>query len=434
MSTRRFILAALVVLPLALAGCKINTINSFPTKAAPVRAVNVMNDAPVLDMTVAGATTFPGVAFEGWTDFVNLDNVDTTFAVKQPNSTSPLVQSTVSLFGEQPYTLIAYGTLAAPSLVLLPDAPEQPGGGRSQVRVANVAIGVGTVDLYVTAPGADITAVGPNSSGITYGGATTYLQFSPGTYQLRITGSGTKTVIYDTGTITLSDNTSSDLIVYARSSGRLPNALLLDTNGASQRRIANNTLASVKFVNAAPQAATINVLLDGTALFSSVAYPQPTGYATVAAGAHTVAFEDTATPGAPIATATPTLAPATDTTVIVTGLAGQTHAVVLSDNNRPSLAGNGRLRFVNATSAGVAAVDVLVNNVKVASNVAADAASPYVEVAPGNPTVTFVDSVTGVPLAAPVVGTAVGINTQQTGTVYLVGSPNALAQVFLVED
>ncbi len=431
MSTRRITLAALLVLPLAIAGCKISSINYFPPKAAHVRAVNVVADAPSIDVSIDDTVTWPGLAFAGSTDFVDHDNVSTTFTARLAGVASPLVQAGYSLAGEQTYTLIAYGETSAPSLLLLPDVTIQPGSGRTQVRLINTAPGIGPVDAYITAPGTDITNVVANLVSVDYSNVTVSLQFASGTYQMRLTGAGTKTVVYDSGPINLADNTSSDLIMYSLTSGRLPNLLQLDVNGASQRVVRNNTLANVKFLNAAPQAGNVNVLVDGIALFSDLAYPQPSGYSTLVSGAHTVSFEATVTPGAPIAATTPTLAPATDTTVFVTGLAGSTQAVVLADDNRPPAPGNARLRFVNATSIGVGPVDVLVNNVKQASAIAPDAASAYVQVAPGTLTVAFVDAATGAVLTT---RSDITLSASQTQTIFLVGSPNALGEVISPED
>lgn len=429
MSKRRLTLVALLALPFALAACKINTINSFPVKSAHVRVVNVVAGTSTLDVTADGAATFPGVAFEGNTTYVDLDNKDTSFAATVPGAASPLIQSNASLAGDQTYSLVAFGTTAAPLFVLLADATSQPGGGRTQLRVAHVGPGIGAIDVYVTQPGLAIDQIGPNLSGISYAAATTYIQFSPGTYQVRITGSGTKVVLYDSGPITLSDNTSTDLIAYVRASGTLMNALMLDVNGANNQVVANSTIANIRFMHAAPQAGNINALVDGTALFTGVVYGNPTGYSNVAPGAHTVTFEASATPGAALATATPTIAAASDTTVVLTGLAGSTHAVVLADNNLPPLSGNTRLRFVNS-SIGAGAFDVLVNNTKLVSALAPDTASPYIEITAATATVVFADPATGV---ARVTLNGLSLVNGETNTIFVIGTPDAL-QGDLVRD
>jgi hypothetical protein len=430
MSTRRVVLAALLVLPLALVGCKIDTINYFPPKAAHVRMVNVVADAPLLDVTVDGNPAFTGVAFEGSTDFVDFDNKEQTFSVRIRGATSPLVEQSFSLAGEQTYTLIAFGTNRIPLLLLLPDATIEPGSGRSQLRIANVAPGIDAFDVYVTAPGVAIDELFPNFGSLGYGSATTYLQFGSGTYQVRMTTTGTKTIIYDSGPHEFSSSTSTDLIAYSRTSGRLPNVLMLDVNGAGQRVVANNTLAAAKFVHAAPQAGNVNVLVDGTATFSNIAYPVATSYVTLATGTRTISFEATATPGVPIATASPSLGPAADYTVVATGLAGSTHTFVLADNNVPTQFGNTKVRLVNA-AIGIGPVDVVINDVKQVSALAADSASPYLEIASGTYTIAFVDTATGTVVAST---SGASLSDSSTNTVFLAGTAGALSILLSQDD
>jgi hypothetical protein len=431
MPTRRLTLAALLLVPIALAGCKIETINYFPPKPAHVRAVNVMAGAPTLDMSAGDEPTWPAVAFEGTTDFVDLDNEQTTLAAKLPSAASPLVSADYSLAGEQTYSLVAYGSTSAPQLMLMPDANLEPGSGRTQLRLAQAATGIGVVDVYLTAPDLPLDGLLPNLVGVSYGAATPYLQFSPGTYRVRVTGSGTATVIYDSGARSFSDNTSTDMILYARTSGRLPSALLIDVNGAGRRLVAENTLAQTKFVHAAPQSGNVNVLIDSTAVFNAVPYVGATLYATVTAAAHAITLEAAATPGAPLASVTPTFAPASDTTIVLTGLVGSTRALVLADDNVPPPSGVSRVRFVNA-SIGAGPLDLLIDNVKRASAVAENAASAYVDIPAGTYTVAFADPATGTVRAT--LSPAVDFLDGYTTSVYAIGTFDALTGVATRDD
>src|SRR3989442_1793755 len=77
------------------------------------------------------------------------------------------------------------------------------------------------IDIYVTAPGVDITTVNPNFGSVGYNGTSLNLAFSPATYQIRITTQGTKTVIYDSGGTVLTPNIALSFIVYSKGSGVL---------------------------------------------------------------------------------------------------------------------------------------------------------------------------------------------------------------------
>ena len=95
-----------------------------------------------------------------------------------------------------------------------------------------------------------------------------------------------------------------------------------------------------------------------------------------------VTFETVAAPGALIASAQPTLAAATDTSIVVTGLPGAQTAVVLSDFNLPGTAGTARVRFVNVAP-NVGPIDVRVNFAAKVTSLQQNAGSAYVEL-PGH--------------------------------------------------
>ena len=429
MLNRRQILAGLFALPLTLAGCEIDTINSFPTKAAHVRVVNAIPNAPSLDVKVDGATSWPALPFEGMTGYSDFSNQTHTFSVTVTGAISTLTQANFNLAGEASYTLIAFGPVEAPALLLLSDDTISPSSGRFLLRVANAAAGAATFDVYVTAPGAALDTLAPNLSSISYGGSTGFLQLSSGTLQLRLTQTGTKAVIYDSGARTWSDNTATDAIMYTRSGGQLVNLALADINGANQRVIVNSTLTDVKFVNAAFDTGAVNSLLDGTVVNSNIAYAAALGYNIVAPGAHTISFEATATPGATVASVATTLAAATDTSVFIAGFAGAVRAIVLQDANFPAINANPRLRIVNA-SPDAPALDVLVNGTRQVSALAFPTASAYLSLSSGTYTLTFNNPSTG---ATVFTASGVALTSGQTSTLYLIG-PAAQLSTLLTRD
>ena len=93
-------------------------------------------------------------------------------------------------------------------------------GGKGQVRLIHLANGVGPVDVYITAPGVDLTGVTPTESNVSFGTSSTsrepYLELNPGNYQVRVTTAGTQTVLL-TEDVTLADGSSKT--VYAINSG-----------------------------------------------------------------------------------------------------------------------------------------------------------------------------------------------------------------------
>lgn len=428
MSFRRKLLVAIpIVLLLVVAGCKISTINYFPPHPATIRVINLMPETTSIDVRVAGQPAFSAVAFQSVTGYQSYDNVGTQLTVSLTGSTAPLFTVNANLAGEQPYTLIVYGTLANPSASLLQEVASAPTNGQIQLAVFNASINQGAVDIYVTVPGVDITTVNPNYGGVGYNGISLNLAFAPGTYQVRVTPQGTKTIVYDSGGTVLTPNVALSFITYTKGSAVLVNAAVLQSQGPGGTL--DNAFALIKDVNGASAVGPVNQLLGTTPIATNVAYATASTYNQVAQGPATVNFEASATPGATIASTPATLGAATDVSAVVTGLPGSQQAFVLNDLNLPAAGGNVRLRFVNA-SWNSNPLSVSVDNVVLPTAIAYSTASGYVQLPGATVTITFTDATTGaVVLTLPNVVLTAG----RTATVYVIGPQGALGG-FITQD
>jgi hypothetical protein len=180
-------------------------------------------------------------------------------------------------------------------------------------------------------------------------------------------------------------------------------------------------------VNAAPDTAAVNALVDGAVTFANVPYQAASAYQGIPSGMHTVTVEAAATPGAVIASAQPTFAAATDTSIFVSGVAGAQTAVVLTDTNLPGTLGRARLRFVNAGSD----VGGVGRGQTILSNVAANAASTYVEELEDSYTITFDRAGTSSEiLTVP----SVALTAGRTYTMYLVGKAGQYGTILTRDD
>jgi Domain of unknown function (DUF4397) len=429
MSRRFRLLVVVLAAPLALSSCKINTINSFPTTYANIRFVNVLAETAALDVSEGGALVWSNVTFQEGAGSREFEPSDTSFVVNIAGTTTQLVSGGYALFGNQPYTLVAYGFAAAPALLMIPDDTVEPSSGNISLRIVNAAAGIGFIDAYLTKPGDSLDNLSPSFSGVGYGSATIPFRFGSGQWRLRITPYATKTVIYDSGTRTYADQRMIDAIVYNKGSGTLVNVLMADVNGGAAVATADSTLANVKAIHAAPQTGAVNFVVDTATLVSGEIYPSASVYAAALPGARTLGFEDAAAPGKLLASVGRTLGAATDSTVVLTGFAGSLQAIPLTDNNLPSSAGRPRLRFANM-SPDAAPLDVLVGTTKQASALASGTTSGYVEVDAGTYTLTFNDAATGTPvLTIP----DVLLSSLQTSTVYAVGPAANLAPLLVLD-
>ena len=74
MSVPRISFLAVAVLTLAIAGCKVNTINSFPSHPASVRFIGLVSDAATLDVKQDDNAVWTAIGFGAPTEYQQFDN------------------------------------------------------------------------------------------------------------------------------------------------------------------------------------------------------------------------------------------------------------------------------------------------------------------------------------------------------------------------
>lgn len=102
------------------------------------------------------------------------------------------------------YTLVAVPDAGSVTDVALIADPynKSIASDNARVRVFNAAFNTGSLDVYLTAPGADLATATPNFAAVGYKAAqplsgSDSIQLEGSNYQLRMTTAGTKTVVFD---------------------------------------------------------------------------------------------------------------------------------------------------------------------------------------------------------------------------------------------
>jgi hypothetical protein len=101
------------------------------------------------------------------------------------------------------YTVYASNTLAAGIEAYLTVDDDRPIATEARTRIIHLAPSAGLVDIYVTAPMADIATLDPTLEDIDFGDETGYLSLAPGQYGVTVTLAGTKNVAIGPATVTL---------------------------------------------------------------------------------------------------------------------------------------------------------------------------------------------------------------------------------------
>jgi Domain of unknown function (DUF4397) len=362
MRSRHVILAILCAASLLLAAC--NTGNGVVTVASTKSNLRILNLIPnagnPIDIQLDYANFAPGTVFETLLKYVQIDAGTHTIQSVVEGAISNLILTTVVALGEANYTYIIFGPITQPIGQLYDDTFLDPGAGNFNLRVINAAAGIGAVDVYLTAPGADLNQVSATVSNVAYAGFSAFGAVPIGTLELRITPSGSKDVIFDSQPLTYGERNAFEIVVYSRGSGVLPNVALLAIDGVGNGVLLNSQLAQFKVINASIVGSPLNVLFDGTLQLSNIPFTGSTSYQRTTAAAHTLSVQATSTPGSNLLTFTPTLVPATDSSIVLEGPAGALTATILNDDNLPPGPGNARVRVVNA-SADIPSLDVFIN-------------------------------------------------------------------------
>ncbi len=391
--TRALFLAGCLV-ALLLGGC-----GKSSHDTANVRVLNLIQGATGVTVAAGGTTVLANGSFESISDYASVGTGNIEFKTTLPGSPGTLLDTVYSL-GTIDYTYVTSGSPGAAAGVLIADPYGSPSGNTFAVRVLNMSSTGSLIDLYLTAPGADLASATPVVSGAAFATVSNFVTTDAGKLEVRLTTNGTKDVIYD-AVPTFGAGTGQTIVAYGRQSSKLVNVAIMasQTTGA----IANSSLARLKVANGTSVPAPLNVFVDGTAAAPGLAFAGVAPYQAVAAGTRTVTVESSASPGATLLTLTPNLVPATDSSIALYGSAGAMSALTLADSNPPVAPGRASVRVVNV-SPDLSSVDVYANFGKIVTALGANAASAY----------TLVDAVTG--------GTSYRFDVNTAGTTTTVAS------------
>jgi hypothetical protein len=183
------------------------------TATAQLRVVNAVSDAPNVNLLVDGSVIVAGVASNAGSGYRAVPDGTHTLRVRSSDMTTLVAQSSTLSAGRS-YTVIMMGVLngATQRLVVLDDEREAPRTGRGVLRVVHASAYHGDVDVYVTAPDADIATVEPTLTGVSYGTAASYLDLAAGIYRVRVMPSGGKLASIDVKGLELGDGARRTLV------------------------------------------------------------------------------------------------------------------------------------------------------------------------------------------------------------------------------
>ena len=342
---------------LILAACDSDDNDPAPVEPpAPTTTVQVLHaspDAPAVNVLVNGEEALGNVDYKDSSGWINLDAGTYSIEVQGilPDATATVIgPADLAFEADTINTVVALNDVQniEPVVLTQPDTPVSAGAARVWVlhAAANVqALVGGPVDVYVTAPGADLTAEAPLGS---FNFKETLpadgpAELTAGDYQIRV-GVGNPAdadflLAYDSGTVTLVDGADFVIAAVPSTTGstnavaQSPVSLvLLDSTGSSDI-LSDGTLAGVRVVHASNNTPAVDVFADGAPLFEGLEFPNVPpipGFAPVPAGTYSVAVAPAGdgVEAAVIGPADLEFAAGTKTDVIAVGRLGGTEGTI----------------------------------------------------------------------------------------------------------
>lgn len=337
---------------LALAACDSNDNDTPPVDPpAPSTTVQVLHaspDAPAVDVLVNGEVALSGVDYKDSSGWGDLDAGTYSIEVQgilPGGNASVIGPADLTFDADTINTVVALNDVQniEPLVLTQPRTPVSAGAAR--VWVLHAANNVqelvqGPVDVYVTAPDADLTAEAPLGS---FNFKETLPADGPaelpaGDYQIRV-GVGTPgdanfLLAFDSGTVTLAEG--ADLVIAAvpnTTRGDSPVSLVVLDSDGSGEILSDGTPAALRVVHASNNTPAVDVFADGAALIEGLEFPnfEPVdGPTEIPAGTYSVvvAPAGTGVDGAAIGPADLEFAAGTTTDVIAVGRLGGTEGTI----------------------------------------------------------------------------------------------------------
>jgi len=357
--------------------------------ASSVQVLHASPDAPKVDVLVDGSKAVSDLDFGQGSGVALLPPGDHTVTVQAQTPGSPTTvigPANLSFDATTQYIVIAEGAVAQLGPVIFTRPATPVDAGQARVQVFHAAPNAPAVDVYVTAPGANLAGATPLGS-FSFKGTIGPASVPAGSYEIRVTVAGQPTqIVFDSGAVAVP--AGADLLVAAEQNtgpGSAPITLAVtDSAGHNSQILDVSTPATVRVIHDTADAPAVSVYANSSftsPVVASLAFPNFTGYLPVLPASSISSFQVTpaGNPGTVVLNAPVTLTAGTQYSVYAVGTLATIQPLVTTDDRR-RLATQAKVRIIHGSpSAG--SVDIYLT-------------------APGAGIATAIPILTGVPFKA----------------------------------
>ena len=222
-----FKIAILSCTAAALTACGGNDVAQALNLGAPqARFVNAVPGSQTLAVYRKGdrQTSAGTQGYEGASKYFDTVNVTSTWDVRDAAAGTELGTTSMRAENATRYTIVALpGTGTMYNLLQISDPYGNAVSSNARVRIVKGDTVEGTMDVYITAAGADITGMTPTMAAVANqapspASGTDSYSLASGIYQIRLTSAGTKTVFFS-GALNVADHDDVLLVTLPTSDG-----------------------------------------------------------------------------------------------------------------------------------------------------------------------------------------------------------------------
>jgi hypothetical protein len=348
--------------------------------SSSVRLVNATLTHTSLSLLANATSVLTADPVDTASAYVSVPSGSPTLQINDSASGAVLATTAPTVGGGQHFALVAYESGGVVRTAVVAEDTTAPVTGTAALRIFDTATDAGAIDVYVTDPAVDITTLSSPTFGFgssTSVQASAFLSFGPGTYRIRVTGSGNPADLrLDIPSVVLTNQEVATAILTPTIGGTLANGAVLVQQAAYTA--SRNTSARVRLAAAVSGGATVTATAGGLSIGTGVVAPAIGAYTNVPAGSAI------SVNGGSIAAPTAALTAGSDTTLLVYGNAGSAVAGLIADDNHlPAVTTNFKVRLINGVTGAAVPLSLDVNFGVVASSIAPGAASSYAVVPAG---------------------------------------------------
>ncbi|MCC6771658.1 MAG: DUF4397 domain-containing protein [Gemmatimonadaceae bacterium] len=194
-----------------------------PERVARVRFLHAAQGLAAIDFRADGATRRAAVGYSvSWSADAVLSAGTRSFTARLTGGTTDLATTAKALANSASYSIALAKRPTTDTLVVYSDTAATPATDKAWVRLLNVSPAAGSIDVYITAAGADLATATPQATNLTFLSASPYLEVASGAQRVRLTTTGTKTVVLDINTIALTSRGVRSIALLDSNTGGTP--------------------------------------------------------------------------------------------------------------------------------------------------------------------------------------------------------------------